>query len=545
MKSVFAKLTALQLVGGLIGIAILYVLVDTQLSQRMNEGFVTHGQVVAQSLAKSVESALVGHDLTSVQSNLDAILASPNVEWACVTAPDGEVLAHTMVPSFPESISIAALSSHKDGADIAMPGTNKLVTVFTKPVLTGIVGEVHVAFGREKLTSSIHKMELLVLAGIAGVMLALTLGFAVLAHRIIAPIRVLTDATVLLAGEQRLSFQAVPVRSNDEVGMLTAAFNSMASEIRDHQESLEKRVSERTNELVRANDDLAVEVSERKRAELEVREKEVRHRSIIDNALDAVITMDDGGLITGWNAQAVASFGWLREQVIGRRMSEVLIPPQYRQAHEQGLLHFLKTGEGPALSKRFEITAIHMDGRELPVEVSISPTKVGDVWSFSAFVRDITDRKQAKETLEATNNNLRELIKSSPVTIVAYDLEGIVQSWNPAAERLFGWKEQEAIGGYLPFVPLDKRKEFHERIRRGLTGEDLSGESVSRVKKDGTPVELSISTAPLRDSRGVVVSLMSVVTDITERKRAEDEVQNARAAAEAANRAKSEFLANM
>jgi two-component system, sensor histidine kinase and response regulator len=416
MKSVFAKLTMLQLVGGLIGIAILYWLVDAELSQRMNEGFVTHGQVVAQSLAKTVEPALVGRDLTSVQSNLDAMLASPNVEWACVTAPGGEVLAHTLVPRFPESISIAELSSHKDGVDITMPGTGKRVTVFTQPVLTGIVGEVHVAFGREKLKSSIARMEWIILAGIAGIMLALTLGFAVLAHRIIAPIRVLTDATVLLAGEQRGSFQAVPVRSNDEVGILTTAFNSMASEIRDNRESLEQRVSERTNELLTANDDLAVEVAERKRME--------------------------GALV-------------------------------------------------------------------------------------------------------ATNSNLRELIKSSPVTIVAYDLEGIVQSWNPAAERLFGWTEQEAIGRHLPFVPPDKTDEFHDRIQRILNGEELSGEGVRRVKKDGSPVELSISTAPLRDGQGTTIALMSVVTDITERKRVEEEVQKAKAAAEASNLAKSEFLANM
>src|SRR6202521_2670949 len=237
MKSIFAKLTVLQLVGGLLGIAILYLILDTRFSKRMSETYATHGQEVAQLLAKAVEPALVSHDLTSVQSNLDAILASPNVEWACVTAPDGEVLAHTLVPRFPESISIAEISSHKDGDAITMPGTGKLVTVFTRPVLTGIVGEVHVAFGREKLTSSIHKTEWLVLTCITGVMLAVTLGFALLAHRIIAPIRVLTGAAVLLGGEQRGAFQAVPVRSNDEVGILTTAFNSMASEIRDHQES--------------------------------------------------------------------------------------------------------------------------------------------------------------------------------------------------------------------------------------------------------------------------------------------------------------------
>jgi two-component system sensor histidine kinase/response regulator len=416
MKSVFVKLAILQLVGGLVGIAILYSIMDSEISQRMNESYVTHGQVVAQSLAKSVEPALVGHDLTSVQSNLDAILASPNVEWACVTAPDGEIVAHTLVPTFPKSISMAQISSHKDGQAITMPGTGKLVMVFSQPVLTGIVGQVHVAFGREKLTASIHKMEWLVLAGIAGVMLAITFGFALLAHRIMAPIRVLTDAAELLGGDRRGAFQAVRVRSNDEIGVLTTAFNSMASEFRDHEASLERRVSERTAELVLANQNLGVEVSERKRMET---------------------------------------------------------------------------------------------------------------------------------ALVSANNTLSELVKASPISIVAFDLKGIVQSWNPAAERLFGWTEQEVIGHRLPFVPHDKQSDFHERIRRSLQGQELSGESVSRVRKDGSPVELSISSAPLRDACGITIGLISVIIDVTERKRVEDEVQKAIAAAEAANRAKSEFLANM
>jgi two-component system, sensor histidine kinase and response regulator len=347
---------------------------------------------------------------------LDAILTSPDIEWACVTAPDGKILAHTLVPRFPESISIAKLSSYKDGETITMPGTGKLVTVFTRPVLTGIVGEVHVAFGRAKLASSIHNMEWRVLAGFAVVMMVVALGFALLAHRIIAPIRVLTDAAVLLGSSQPGYFQPVPVRSNDEIGTLTSAFNSMASEIRDHQVSLERRVNERTAELVMANQNLGVEVLERKRMET---------------------------------------------------------------------------------------------------------------------------------ALVSANNTLSELIKASPISIVAYDLKGIVQSWNPAAEQLFGWTEQEATGHHLPFVTPDMHGEFHERMRRALQGQELSGESVRRVRKDGSPIELSIASAPLRDSCGTTIGLISVITDITERKRVEEEVQKARAAAEAANRAKSEFLANM
>src|SRR5450432_1654219 len=417
MKSVFAKLALLQLLGGLFGIAILYFLMDSQLSQGMNESYMTHAQVVTQSLAKAVEAGLVGHDLTSVQSILDAMLSSPGVEWICVTAPDGQILAHTLVPDFPASIPISMLSGQREGALVKMPDSGKTVVVFSQPVLTGIVGEVHVAFARDKLTASIHKMEWFILAGIAGVMLFITLAFAALAHRIIRPIRTLTGSAALLSGEQRELFVPVPVISNDEIGLLSSAFNRMAAQLKSHEASLEAKVRARTEELVQANGSLAIEMGERERME---------------------------------------------------------------------------------------------------------------------------------SALRVANRNLSELIDASPVAITAYDLDGKVQSWNPAAERLFGWSAGEAIGHRVPFVQPDKQSEFDERRLRIIhSGDDLSATTVRRVKKDGSLLDLSISSAALRDPHGTVIGLISVITDVTEQERVAEEIQKARAAAEAANRSKSEFLANM
>ncbi len=122
-------------------------------------------------------------------------------------------------------------------------------------------------------------------------------------------------------------------------------------------------------------------------------------RRLLDSALDAVITMNAQGLITGWNPQAETIFGWSREKAIGRRLGETIIPPQYREAHHQGLQHFLATGEGPVLNKRIEITALHRDGHEFPVELTISPLRSGETFTFSAFIRDITERKRAEEAL--------------------------------------------------------------------------------------------------------------------------------------------------
>ena len=164
-------------------------------------------------------------------------------------------------------------------------------------------------------------------------------------------------------------------------------------------DELEKRVEERTVELITINESLKREIIERKRAEEALRQNEERTRLIVEFALDAVITMDAQGLITVWNPQAETIFGWSREDAVGRRLAETIIPPQYREAHDRGVQHFLATGEGPVLNKRIEITALHRDGHEFPVELTISPIQSGETFAFSAFIRDITERRRAEEAL--------------------------------------------------------------------------------------------------------------------------------------------------
>lgn len=165
----------------------------------------------------------------------------------------------------------------------------------------------------------------------------------------------------------------------------------------------DKTKQELIQELERAHQRIgALEALEddRKRAEEALRQNEERTRLIVESALDAVITMNTQGLITGWNPQAQTIFGWSREDAIHRRLAETIIPPQYREAHHQGLQHFLATGEGPVLNKRIEITALHRDGHEFPVELTISPLRSGDTFTFSAFIRDITERRRSEEALQ-------------------------------------------------------------------------------------------------------------------------------------------------
>src|SRR6266568_3587720 len=135
------------------------------------------------------------------------------------------------------------------------------------------------------------------------------------------------------------------------------------------------------------------DVTEHRLAEEALRASQERARLIIESALDAFVAMDAKGVIVDWNKQSERTFGWSREDALGRNLAETIIPERHRDAHQQGLTRFLETGQGPVLNKRIEITALHRDGREFPVELVITPIRLTDGNAFGGFVRDISDRK--------------------------------------------------------------------------------------------------------------------------------------------------------
>lgn len=147
-------------------------------------------------------------------------------------------------------------------------------------------------------------------------------------------------------------------------------------------------------------------------AEAALLQSQERNRAIVDTALDGVITIDAAGVITDWNAQATAIFGWSREEVLGQLLAETVIPERDRDVHIQGLREFLKTGVGPILNRRIEVTARNREGREFPVELSVSPARIGEAYIFSAFIRDITDRRKAERRLASQYAVTRVLSES-------------------------------------------------------------------------------------------------------------------------------------
>jgi PAS domain S-box-containing protein len=151
-----------------------------------------------------------------------------------------------------------------------------------------------------------------------------------------------------------------------------------------------------TEELQALNLELDNRVSERT---AQLQDSEERAGLVIDAALDAVISIDQEGMITGWNPQAGKIFGWTHEEAVGRPVDETIMPERYRQAHRDGLARYLATGEARVLNKRIELVALHRSGEEFPIELSITPVRKGDTVRFSAFIRDLRESKARDEQL--------------------------------------------------------------------------------------------------------------------------------------------------
>jgi len=140
------------------------------------------------------------------------------------------------------------------------------------------------------------------------------------------------------------------------------------------------------------------------------------------------------------------------------------------------------------------------------------------------------EKEQAERALRDATEKLRAFIQAAPFAIVTCDPEGNVTLWNPAAERLFGWRAGEVTGRPAPFVPEDRRKEFGALQGQVLRGEPVAGVEVRAQRSDGTPVDVRLSAAPLHDVAGRISATMTIVADITDRKQAEDQLRRQREA---------------
>ena len=253
----------------------------------------------------------------------------------------------------------------------------------------------------------------------------------------------------------------------------------------------------------------------------DARRVEEHLRRLADGTSDVVIAIEAGdqiGLVSG-PAQAV--FRQSPERLRSLRLLD-LVRPDDRTPVAQFLA---VCREQPRARRRVEFRLARDPNRWCEMEIMNSRRDDPNLQGLVFKVCDITDRKQTQAALLERSDTLRTLTEASPLAIVVEDLDGKVQMWNPAAERVFGWTVGETIGRSLPFLLEDNKSDHHHLYDRVLQGEAFTALEAQRRRKDGAILSVTIWTAPLRDAAGNISGILQIIGDITERKQLEAQLR--------------------
>ncbi len=268
-----------------------------------------------------------------------------------------------------------------------------------------------------------------------------------------------------------------------------------------------------------------IDISERKRGEEALRRSEARKTGMFETALDCIISIDHRGKIVEFNPSAERTFGYRREEVLGRELAELIIPPSLRKRHRQGLTHYLATGEGSVLNRRIEMPAVRADGAEFPVELTVTRISTDGPPLFTAYLRDITERKRSEHALRESQRRLQLMADSLPVLISYVDAERRYQFNNAACARWFGIPAEACKGRPVRDVLGPAAYEaIQEHLNAALAGEPQSFDTCLSYQESGVR-DVHAEYVPHRDEFGTVLGFYALIVDVTDRKRADAEAQ--------------------
>jgi PAS domain S-box-containing protein len=338
-----------------------------------------------------------------------------------------------------------------------------------------------------------------------GVLLVVTGGMVIhlVLRRMTTPLVDLTSAAESIAAGN-YSHRAPEPPRRDEIGRLADSFNTMAAHVQATHQGLEAQVRHHAE---------AIEA---------LRSSEARNRAIVDVAFDSFITIDERGLVTDFNPAAERTFGYRREDALGRELATLIVPPRFHDAHRHGLLRYLQTGVGPLIGKLIEIEAMRADGKEFPVEIAITEIKSGGaVRMFTGVVRDITARRMAEAALVESERAFRSTFDDAPLGIAQVSVDGRWIRVNRHLESILGWKADELAGHSLfdIFHPDDLATGLHSAMNE-------SGDREERVRrKDGQFVWVRLTISPVRSTSGEPRHLIVILEDVSERRRLEERLR--------------------
>jgi PAS domain S-box-containing protein len=246
---------------------------------------------------------------------------------------------------------------------------------------------------------------------------------------------------------------------------------------------------------------------------------------LLETMPDALVGVDRAGVICLVNRQAEVLFGYGRDALLGQ-LVEILVPNSLRMVHQAQREGYLADPTTRSMGTEPQFIGVRRDGTVLPVDISLSHVQTGEGLLVIAAVRDMTARNEAEEGRRLSDRLLAAMHFSGD-PIISSTLDGTITSWNPAAERLFGYRGEEIIGqpGIL-LSPKDRFDETRAVMARVKAGEVVEKLESFRVRKDGTVFPASITVAPIRNETGAVIGTTSIPRDVTEQRRAFEAAQD-------------------
>ncbi|WP_159451538.1 PAS domain S-box protein [Planktothrix sp. PCC 11201] len=263
-----------------------------------------------------------------------------------------------------------------------------------------------------------------------------------------------------------------------------------------------------------------VDINDRKKAQSELQITQRRLQTVIETIGNGITLSNSKGeflifnsqmeIITGYGLEDTESHPDFMRLLYPNNLAYQRAGERLQQVIHQGNLHNIET---TIITKLGETKTL-----------LISTVLLEDEWGelFLTVYQDITERKQTEATLQAINDLLQATIQAAPVAIDVIDHNGNILVWNPAAEKIFGWNFQEVMGKKLPMIPMDSQEEFQQIVENTFLTNTLSQVETKRLRKDGSLIDISLSTALVRNSQGQIIAAMGICEDISERKRTEE-----------------------
>lgn len=254
------------------------------------------------------------------------------------------------------------------------------------------------------------------------------------------------------------------------------------------------------------------------------RESEARG-AILASALDCIITIDARGSILEFNPAAERTFGYRRDEAIGREMADLIVPPQYREGHRRGLQRHLETGQASVVGQRLELQAMRKDGSVFPCEIAIVPLPSAGALRFTGFLRDLTAAHRAEAARAESEARLAAFYGGLPIALFATSPDGRFLQANAAFAKILGFNDHgRLLSTPVPALYADPRKR-DEVMALLLRDGTVTAYETEFVRADGRRIWVSIHARLIKDAHGNVQRFEGALEDITERKRSEEELR--------------------